>query len=69
VFEKRCTSGTERLIRPHSKTITAKSAPHPLRRVAHIPVRDGYATSTEVRIPAVCILRHHVEVKVMLKDS
>jgi hypothetical protein len=31
-------------------------------------VRDGNATSVELRIPAVYILRHHVGVKMMLKD-
>src|ERR1700676_1335228 len=45
-FEKRCISGTERLIRPHSITYHCKiGAAFPQVRGDHQPVRDGNATS------------------------
>src|SRR5580658_6004237 len=44
-FEKRCTSGTERLMRPHSITYHCKiGAAFPQARGDHQLVRDGNAT-------------------------
>ena len=56
-------------MRPHSITYHCKiGAAFPQARWEHMPVRDGNATSTELRIPGVYILRHHKGVKAMLKD-